>query len=61
MRLLFFPVNAAWAFVFGKDLRTAQPVSMGTAPRFFPTRWLAKTAAEHCGLSVSKRGHVSVA
>lgn len=58
MRLYYFPANGAWAFVFGKDLRTAQPTSMGDY-LFFPSRGAAIAEARRLGLSVDKRGVVS--
>ena len=59
MHLLFFPVNNAYAFVFGSDLRTAQLIRMVGHDMFFQTRREACEAARFCGLQVSARGVVS--
>ena len=61
MRLLYFPVNAAWCFVFGEDLNTATPTSLAGFERFFTTRKEAVNAAKSLGLDVAKNGKVSVA
>jgi hypothetical protein len=60
MRLRYFPVNAAWAFVFGDDLKTARPTSMGDYGTFFRNRKDAIEAARLQGLQVGKSGAVSV-
>lgn len=61
MRLMYFPVNAAWAFVYGTDLSTAVPTSMGDYGTFFPDRNQAVEAARLQGLHVAGNGDVSVA
>jgi hypothetical protein len=59
MYLLYFPVNAAWAFVFGESLDTAQPTRMGdNNPMFFPDREDAVAAAHRQGLQVEADGRV---
>ena len=59
MHLLFFPVNNAYAFVFGHDLRTAQLIRMIGHEMFFQTRREAVEAARFCGLLVSPKGVVT--
>jgi hypothetical protein len=59
MRLMFLPVNQAWAFVFGTDLRTATIEPMGDHGRFFTTRDAAVQAATAQGLGVDSNGNVS--
>ena len=54
MRLLHFPANSAWAFVFGDT-----PTSVGDKT-FFQTRKEAVHAANFRGLNVSAKGIVSV-
>lgn len=56
MKLVYLPVNAAWAFLFGDTL-----VRLHNADSlFFCTRRAAVVAASACGLAVSSRGTVSV-
>jgi hypothetical protein len=52
MHLCFFPVNNAWAFVFGDDIRTATPISLHMFPLFYRTKGHALEAARHRGLYV---------
>lgn len=58
MRLMYFPANAAWAFVFGSDLKMAKPLQLHSYPMFFDTRRLAVAAARVRGLKVDRRGFV---
>ena len=58
MKLLHFPVNAAWAYVVGTPPR---PFSITGFPLFFPTRAEAVEAARFRGLKVDRRGNVEVA
>ena len=53
MRLVFFPANQAWAFVFGEDV-----VQVLDFCRFFLLRGDAVLAAGEAGLSVSRLGVV---
>jgi hypothetical protein len=55
MRLLFFPANNAWAFVFGSDLRTASPIQLHGFPLFFVTKGEAIEAARMRGLALDLR------
>jgi hypothetical protein len=55
MKLKYFPVNAAWAFVFGDA-----PCQLYCFPLFFETRREAVEAAEYRGLAVSAAGSVTV-
>lgn len=59
MYLKYFPVNAAWAFVFGDDIRTARPTDMGGYGPFFPDKKDAIWAAKAQGLTVGRGGKVS--
>lgn len=59
MHLKYFPVNAAWAYVFGDDIRTAQITKMGDWGPFFDSRKDAIWAARAQGLSVSSSGKVT--
>lgn len=54
MRLVYFPINMAWAFMFGDS-----PTSMD-GQIFYQTRGEAVSAASRVGLDVSRRGIVSV-
>ena len=58
LALRYFPANAAYAFTFGRDVRTMQIVSMGDCGRFFRTRREAVIAARSCGLDVCRNGEV---
>ncbi len=58
IRLKYFPVNAAWAFIFGRDLRTAQVITMCGEGRMFQKRTQAVAAAKRCSLKVDRRGAV---
>lgn len=64
MRLVYFPVNTAWAFITGEDIRTARPTSMyigaGQSQLFFSTRSAAVEAARLRGLDVAADGRVTV-
>lgn len=60
MRLMYFPVNAAWGFIFGKSYKTAKLTSMGDQ-MLFDTRKLAVDEARRLGLKVNRSGIVSVA
>ena len=55
MKLVYLPVNAAWAFLFGDN-----PTRMGDFKMFFDTREEATAAAEHQGLIVDDDGKVRV-
>jgi hypothetical protein len=56
VKLVYLPVNAAWAFLFGDTL-----VRLHNADSlFFRTRRAAVLAASACGLAVGGRGAVSV-
>jgi hypothetical protein len=60
MRLKYFPVNAAWGFIFGKHISTASHIGMGADNRkLFPSRAQAVAAAREAGLKVGRRGLVS--
>ncbi len=59
MYLKYFPVNAAWAFIFGNQIQTAQVINMEGYPRFFRSRAEAVSAASARGLDVDKRGNVT--
>lgn len=59
MRLLYFPTNCAFAFIFGENIQTSQLIRMVGAPMFFPTRQDAVDAAAFCGLNVDPTGAVS--
>ena len=61
LSLRYFPANAAFAFVFGSDLRTARPTALAGEPLFFASRVDAVRAAGYKGLSVAADGAVSVA
>lgn len=50
MRLMFLPVNDAWAFFFGDIL-----IDLEGFPRFFNTLKEAKDAADYRGLAVTRR------
>lgn len=58
MHLCYSPVNAAFVFVFGESIESAQLIRMVGAPMFFETRQQAVEAAAFCGLSVSRAGRV---
>ncbi len=58
MHLVYLPVNAAWVFVFGKAIDTAQPTRMGDGPMFFNKRDDAVEAAHGQGLQVEADGSV---
>jgi hypothetical protein len=51
LNLRYFPVNAAWAFVFGDT-----PITLADFPLFFADRAEAVRAAEYRGISVSREG-----
>jgi hypothetical protein len=59
MRLVYLPVNAAWVFLFGDDLRTAQIITLSSEERFIRSRKDAVAAAKRHGLAVSKSGAVT--
>lgn len=59
MRLVYLPVNAAWVFLFGDDLRTAQIITLSSEERFIRERKDAVAAAKRHGLVVSKSGVVT--
>lgn len=60
MRLVKFPINNAWGFIFGKDIATALHVGMGTDNQMlFETRAGAVGAAERVELLVRKDGIVT--
>ena len=59
MRLVYLPVNAAWVFLFGDDLRTAQIITLSSEERFIRSRKDAVAAAKRHGLAVSPRGVVT--
>ena len=56
LKLYFFPVNNAWAFVFGKDIRTATPLRLDGFDLFFQSRKEAVKAANHRGINVQRNG-----
>lgn len=58
MNLMFFPVNNAWAFIIGRDVRFARPLQLDSFPLFFQTREEAVEAARVRGLVVSRYGRV---
>jgi hypothetical protein len=59
MYLVYLPVNAAWVFVFGHTVETAQPIRMGDDnPMFFPDKDDAIAAAHRQGLQVEADGTV---
>jgi hypothetical protein len=51
LKLCYFPVNAAWSFVFGDT-----PITLAGFPLFFADRVEAVRAAEYRGISVSPEG-----
>lgn len=59
MRLLYFPINAAWAFVTGERIEDFNPITLYGFPRFFPSREAAVEAAYYRGLKVDKKGRVT--
>lgn len=61
MKLMYFPVNAAWCFVFGaENINTASPITLEGFERFFQTKGEAIEAARHRGLVVDlKTGTVT--
>ena len=61
MRLLYFPVNIRWMFVFGGDLATASIIDLASEPRSFETRRDAVDAARRRGLVVAPNGTVTAA
>lgn len=61
LTLLYFPANAAWAFVYGTDHKSMRPIAMGSYDHFFADRKQAIHAARVQGLSVSRTGEVSIA
>ena len=61
MYLLFFPVNNAYAFVFGSTIEDANLCNLHGFPMFYQTKGEAIEAARHRGLSVDlKTGLVSI-
>jgi len=52
MRLVEFPANQAWGFIFGRDFNSADIVQMGDGARFFEWRGDAIKAAMRQGLKV---------
>lgn len=62
-RLIYFPLNSAWAFVFGDDLQTAEIVDLEleNGRCFFPDRADAVAAASRHGLNVERDGFVQAA
>ena len=61
LTLKHFPVNAAYGYVLGTDLRTARPFNLAGEPLLFPTRSAAVDAAARKGLHVARDGAVTVA
>lgn len=59
MRLMYFPVNMRWMFLFGDTIATASIVGLDGFPRGFDLRKEAIAAAKTLGLYVSKSGIVS--
>jgi hypothetical protein len=51
LKLRYFPVNCAWAFVFGDT-----PITLADFPLFYADRAEAVRAAEYRGISVSAEG-----
>jgi len=61
MHLLYFPANAAYAFVFGSTVEDANLCNLHGFPMFYQTKGEAIEAARHRGLSVDlKTGLVSI-
>ena len=54
MSMIFLPVNAQYAFLFGDALIRLEGESL-----FYPTRCAAIEAAKRHGLSVNGKGRVS--
>jgi len=52
MYLLYFPVNAAYAFVFGSTIEDANLCNLHGFPMFYETKGEAIEAARHRGLVV---------
>lgn len=59
MKLAYLPVNAAWVFVFGSDVRFLSIVTLEGFPRFFTRRSEAVEAARFRGLKVDRNNNVS--
>ena len=55
-KLRYFPINCAWAFVFGDT-----PTTIAGFPLFFADRAEAVRAAEYRGISVSAEGACTIA
>lgn len=59
MRLLYFPANIRWMFVFGDDLATASIIALEGEPRSFERRLDAVEAAGRRDLTVAANGTVT--
>ena len=60
MFLKYLPANQAWVFLFGRSIDTAVLTNIGDYGVFFPSRDAAVKAAEQCGLTVARDGHLEI-